>query len=1060
MRLHAWTVAVAGWGALIALLAITPTPPAVLLALFWSLAVVTTWLIVPLPRGGYQSPGLTVIASGLVLLGPVYTALVMGTGVILGNGILRRRPYLTTVFNSGQYILSILVAGGIFSMVHPAHPDIRGPLFGGVADTTFLVVLSASVLVYVLVNSLFVSNMVAAAQGQSVTSVYVPNVLWALVNNLVFATLGTVLALISRRALSPETILVTIPLVLVGYIWMLYSTREEAHQDLAVVAHIGRGLMTLDLEQLYQTMYEQIREVMPADAFYVALGDPERDTLTLEFFIDSGERFPKRELQLSSMVSEVVARRTSKLINRSAGELARTQPQEEVLKRVGRTDRRSASLLFVPIVKGTQVIGVLSVQSYSRNAYSERHVRVIEAIATQAATAIENARLFESSRRGLQRLTTLQRISSVIASNFEMDKVLKAIVESSRQILEVDRCAIYLGDERTGVTDVFAHGLSAAYIEAVKRGFEGAIGGMLVRGHQPQIISDAQTDPRMGPLGDAVTREGIHTTVLLPLLYHGELLGALAYYHDRVRPYSRDDVLLAQAIADEAAIAVKNATLLAQTQRRAAEANLVNRVMRVITETLDFKTIAKRIVEEVAASFGYSHVSILRREGDYLYLEAQVGYAQPTETLHISKGVVGRVVRTGKPVLLADVTKDRDYIATDPVVISKLAVPIGSDGQVLGVMNVESAASRPLSEADLDLCVSLAHQLSAALRNAMLYVQARHAQDELRALYDAAKSISSSLELQVVLDSLVRVTCEAFGFEFGAILLMDDRSGDLVIEATYGYPVQIRAERVSAGKGVTGWVQQTGKPAIVPDVSADVRYVGLNEKSASEIAVPVIIEGRVIGVFNVESTRLRAFGEHDLEILTTLAGYATIAIANARLYEQTKRLAVTDGLTELYNHRYLYEAMQRTLDRCNHDNAPLALIMLEVDNFKHFNDTYGHQRGDEVLRIVADLLRKSSRPTDFVARYGGDEFMIVLPSTEKGTAQDVAERIRKTVEAYPFMLGGSAVISVTLSVGVAASPEDGATVDAIVEAVDRAQYTAKRTGGNKVHSAQPLVQQA
>ncbi len=1053
MRVYTWAVALVGWGLLLPLLYLAPVPPLLLFGLLGLLAIIAEGLMVPLPRGGYQSAGLAVAAVALSNVGPVYTALVMSVGVAVGNGLVHRRPLLTTVFNSGQAILSALLAGVVFVVLHREPGGLFTPLFTGRADPPFLWSFFAAVLAYILVSSLLVSGRVAMRRRMGFADVLTANVGWELLISLAFAAFGLLPALVQMDGLPPAVLLFSAPLLIVPYILMLHTSREHAHRELQVMERIGRALMTLDLEQLFQTMYEQVRQIISADAFYVALYDAQRDLLSFEFLVDSGERFPRQTREVTPTIREVLHTRVPIRRNLSPKELARDDP----LGQAGQTEQRSTSLLYVPIATGTQVIGLLSVRSHAFVGYSERDQQLLAAIATQAATAIENARLFAASHRNVERLTTLQRISSVIASNLEMDKVLEAIVESSRQVLDVDRCAIYLGTEQAGViTDVYAHGLSATSIEAIKGGFGAAAGGILFKTRQPLIIEDAQTDPRMEALREVVTQEGFRTIALLPLLYHGELVGALAYYHDRVRPYSADDVLLAQAIADEAAIAVTTATLLAQTRRRAAETDLLNRIMRVLTETLDFTEISRRIVEELAATLGYSHVSIRHRVGEFLILQAQVGYAHPQETLHISKGVVGRVARTGKPVLLADVTKDRDYIAADPVVTSEAAVPITIDERVLGVMNVESDAGRPLSEADLELLLSVARQLSAALRNTTLYDEARRARDELRALYEAAKAISTSLELQAVLDSLVQVTCQAFGYEYGAILLVDDHTGDLVVEATYGYPLPVRGFRISPGKGVTGSVQRTGKSAIVPDVREEPRYVSFNEGILSEIAVPLIIEGKVAGVFNVESPRPRAFGEHDVGVLTALAGYATIAIENARLFEQTKRLAITDGLTELYNHRYLHEAMERTLDRCNRDQQPLALIMLEIDNFKRYNDTYGHRRGDEVLRIVADLLRKSSRPSDLVARYGGDEFMVVLPNTAKEAAHEIAERIRRTVEAYPFLLGESIVTSVTLSVGVAATPADGTTIDAIVDAVDRAQYTAKRSGGNKVHAAQAL----
>ncbi|HET6947961.1 MAG TPA: GAF domain-containing protein [bacterium] len=1057
--LYAWGTAVAGWGILLALLAGTTPLPFPLLATFALLAVVTEWLMVPLPRGGFQSAGLAVASAALLIVGPVYTALVMAIGVMVGNGLLHRRPYLNTIFNSGQYILSLLLAGGVFIVVDRQATLLQAPLFSGRIDVTFWAAFLGAILTYVVVSSLFVSGMVSRRGAAPFVAVFRANIAWEFVNNLAFATLGLVLALIYVRALPVGAVILTVPLMLVGYILMLYTTREQAHRELEIVERIGRAAMTLNLEELYAALYQEISRVMSADAFYIASYEPEAQRLTFEYLIDSGQRFPRQPYDHGMAMGEILKRRTPVLINRTPEDM----DKPDRFERVGREERRSASLMFVPVVKGEQTIGLVSVQSYTFFAYLERDLRLLEAIAGQAASAIENARLFDASRRNVERLTTLQHLSTAIAGTLEMETLVPAIVEGAQQALGVDRAAIYLGDVQGGLADLYAHGFPAEYVPTMRRVLRGPLAALPFDISKAQVIEDVQAHTGMqalraslyGPGADAIGQMvgPPRTIAMLPLLYRGEQIGMLVFFHDRVRPYGGDDVLLAQSIANQAAIAVKNATLFAQAQRRAAEVDLLNRLMSTLTGTLNLEELFRRIVEEVAATFAYSHVSIHRREGEYLLLQAQVGYTRVHDRIHITKGVIGRVARTGKSILVPDVSREREYISADPTIQAEAAVPILGDEHVIGVLNIEARADRTLSQTDLTLLETLARQLSIALRNATLYEEAKQARDELSVLYEAAKAISSSLEVESVLDNLVQVPCRAFGYEHGAILLTDDRSGDLIVEATYGSPPGTRGYRIPSGKGITGWVQRTGKAENVADVRQDARYIGVNDRIGSEIAVPLISEGRVIGVFNVESPRKAAFGPRDMSILTTLAGYATIAIHNARLFEQTKQLAITDGLTELFNHRYLHEALERALERCIRDGQPLALIMLEIDNFKRYNDTYGHQRGDEVLRTVADLLRKGSRTSDLEARYGGDEFMIVLPNTPKETAYDVAERLRRAVEAYPFLLGGSIVTSVTLSVGVAASPEDGQTVDALVDAVDRAQYTAKRSGGNKVQVA-------
>ena len=257
--------------------------------------------------------------------------------------------------------------------------------------------------------------------------------------------------------------------------------------------------------------------------------------------------------------------------------------------------------------------------------------------------------------------------------------------------------------------------------------------------------------------------------------------------------------------------------------------------------------------------------------------------------------------------------------------------------------------------------------------------------------------------------------------------------------------------------GISRWVLLEGRPVHVPDVGADPRYhpsidslPGL--KTSAVLAAPLKIRDAVLGVL-VAVNRLDAsgFDLRHIRVLSLLANQTAIAVENGKLYRRAEQLAITDDLTQVYNFRFLKMALRREVKRAARFGQTFSILMIDVDNLKHYNDQNGHLRGSEVLRTVAQILVREARSIDVVAKYGGDEFVVILPQTARGGACVLAERIKTSVETTAFPLVPPGVI--TVSLGVATYPANGITAGELLEAADVALYAAKQSGKNRVQGA-------
>ena len=336
-------------------------------------------------------------------------------------------------------------------------------------------------------------------------------------------------------------------------------------------------------------------------------------------------------------------------------------------------------------------------------------------------------------------------------------------------------------------------------------------------------------------------------------------------------------------------------------------------------------------------------------------------------------------------------------------------------------------------------------------RNAELLRDSQRRAHQLALLNRAFVRVATSLAADDVFAALVDELHSSFGYPRVGLRLLEGETLRLTGERGYTGA----AERLRITEGVVGRVARTGQPALVLDVRRDPDFVSSHPLVTQLASAPISHRGVVTGVITIESVE-PVLASADLELLTTLAGYAALAIENARNFEEARTLATTDGLTGLPNRRMLWEALERELARAVRYKAPLSVIMVEVDHFKLYNDTHGHLRGDEALQQVARLLAQEHRANvDVVARYGGDEFVTLLPQTGKAAAAAAAERIRRAVvgaglrgPAADATPGARALL--TVSLGVATFPEDGRTIEALLRAADRSMYDVKAAGGDAV----------
>lgn len=327
---------------------------------------------------------------------------------------------------------------------------------------------------------------------------------------------------------------------------------------------------------------------------------------------------------------------------------------------------------------------------------------------------------------------------------------------------------------------------------------------------------------------------------------------------------------------------------------------------------------------------------------------------------------------------------------------------------------------------------------------------------ELFTLYEINKALSISMSLDELFGVLMDRMVTSLHISEFCLFLLDEESHELVIRASRGLSEEaVKKVRFAVGEGISGQAFSIGESIIVPDVSKEpgfLYYKGYKRDVGSFISVPLkLTDGRVVGVLNVHRAEKDSFTPDDENLFSAVAEQVAVAVERANTYEKTRELSIKDSLTGLYNRRYFFDYMEKEIERAKRSDRPLSLIMIDIDDFKKYNDTNGHLAGDAVLEKTAAVLGQHLRKGDVLARFGGEEFIALLPETGKDAAMSVAEKLRTSIDAMRFWGGELQPRGrVTITLGVATYPEDGNIANSLVSEADRRLYVGKARGKNQV----------
>ncbi len=639
-------------------------------------------------------------------------------------------------------------------------------------------------------------------------------------------------------------------------------------------------------------------------------------------------------------------------------------------------------------------------------------------------------------------LEALLHASGTLSATLELESLLEQTQQQIPSLIPCDSFFIALLDQRKQRLSfelLVERGVSLAR-HIVPLDPEASLTAWVAHTGEPLLIGDTETDP----LPAVVNHVGEPTRSWLgvPLQARGETVGVMSVQAFAPHAFTEAHQRLVTTFASLAAVSISNAELheeMTTLQRKLLAVERAARMMKLAESTQELYTQLLRTTEEV---FGYEASGILEGEPGVLKVTMAcgdgpvLGNRLPLE----GPGVTVAAWNTGEPVYVADVSADARYVEGVRGTKSELALPFWVGARKAGVFDVQSSMTDGIPPEDRNLLEILLAHMAVALVGLERLEAGKRLSEKLQRLHQAVRRMQRCPTVEELCHTGVRTASEALGIKECNVGLVE---GDFLIPVASSSDIGRFSQPMRCGEGVAGKTWATGKT-----LWGKLSEFPFAKPSRSDFRAVISIPIGKEGVFQAVSTSEEAFTESDVALAEVLAGHLHGAIGRIRLEEELREQAMRDALTGLYNRRFLVEVLEREVEHAKRYAHPLSVIMADIDRFKEVNDRFGHLKGDQVLREVARLLQESVRASDYVFRYGGEEFVILMPETAN-RAGEVIERLQQAVHQWALNaeLGD---FSFGLTMGSAVwdpRSEKDATPEALLHRADQVLYSFKRKKG-------------